>query len=275
MPNILKKIFQKKLQPTIKSTEEIENSFKSTIESLPISKEDKKIFCNFYDIKDVLIEDIMVPRSEVVAVSDTSDFTKILETFAGKNFKQILVYQKNLDNIIGYIFLKDVIKFAKSPKTFNIRKILREVNFIAPSMKCFETLNHMKKTHETFFVVVDEFGGVFGIISIENIVSKIFGDIKDYSFDKLSYIEKTPEGTYIVDARMPLYELQEKTGLHLLTKTEEEEIDVDTIGGFVASIAGKVPSIGEKIPHNSTNVLFKILDVSPRKINKLEIIIPN
>ena len=275
MPNILKKLFHKKLQSAIKSTEEIENSFKSTIESLPISKEDKKIFCNFYDIKDVLIEDIMVPRSEVVAVSDTSDFTKILETFAGKNFKQILVYQKNLDNIIGYIFLKDVIKFAKSPKSFNIKKILREVNFIAPSMKCFETLNHMKKTHETFFVIVDEFGGVFGIISIENIVSKIFGDIKDYSFDKLSYIEKTPEGTYIVDARMPLYELQEKTGLQLLTKTEEEEIDVDTIGGFVASLAGKVPSVGEKISHNSTNVLFKVLDVSPRKINKLEIIIPN
>ena len=111
--------------------------------------------------------------------------------------------------------------------------------------------------------------------NLENIVSKIFGDIKDYSFDKLSYIEKTPEGTYIVDARMPLYELQEKTGLQLLTKTEEEEIDVDTIGGFVASLAGKVPSVGEKISHNSTNVLFKVLDVSPRKINKLEIIIPN
>jgi len=273
MPNILRKFFNKKSDVAAKTSDDIKNSFNLMMNSIEMPPEDRKIFHNFYNIKDVLVEDIMVPRSEVVSVSDTSDFTKILDTFAGKNFKQVLVYQKNPDNIIGYIFLKDVIQFAKNPKTFNIKKILREVNFIAPSMKCFETLNHMKKTHETFCVVVDEFGGVFGIISIENIVSKIFGDIKDYSFDKVSYIEKTAEGTFIVDARMPIYELQEKIKADIITKDEEEKIDVDTIGGLVAYLAGKMPSLGEKIHHSSTKVTFRVLDVSPRKINKVEVIL--
>jgi len=275
MPNILKKFFNKKSDISPKTSDDIKNSFNLMMNSIEMPPEDRKIFHNFYNIKDVLIEDIMVPRSEVVSVSDTFDFTKLLETFAGKNFKQVLVYQKNPDNIIGYVFLKDVIQFAKNPKTFNIKKILREVNFIAPSMKCFETLNHMKKTHETFFVVVDEFGGVFGIISIENIVSKIFGDIKDYSFDKVSYIEKTQEGTFIVDARMPIDELQEKIKSVIITKEEKEKIDVDTIGGLVAYIAGKMPSLGEKVHHASTKVTFRILDVSPRKINKVELILSN
>lgn len=273
MTNIIKRLFSKKRQAKLQNIEIGSISLHQVISQSTLSSDEKKMFLNLLDIKDILVEDIMIPRSEVVAVNENADFFSVINKFIGKNYKQILVYKKTLDNIVGYIMLKDVIEFASKPKTFSTKSVLREVSFISPTMKCFETLCHMQQSHKTFLVVVDEFGGVNGVISIENIISKLFGDIKDYSFEKISYIEKIDDTHYVIDARISIEDFENKTNLKLLSKKELEEIDVDTVGGLVASLVGKLPSLGEKICYPKTNICFKILDVSPRKINKMEVIL--
>ena len=270
MTNIIKRLLSKKYRKSQQNSESASISINQVISQSTLPTNEKKMFLNLLDIKDILVEDIMIPRSEVVSINDNADFLSVINKFKGQNYKQILVYKKNLDNIIGYIMLKDVIEFASKPKTFAIKNILKEVSFISPTMKCFETLCHMQQSHKTFLVVVDEFGGVNGVISIENIVSKLFGDIKDYSFEKISYIEKIDDLHFVIDARISIEDFENKTNLKLLTNTDEE-IDVVTVGGLVASIMGKLPTLGEKICYPGTNICFKILDVSPRKINKMEV----
>lgn len=273
MTNIIKRFLSKKYKTKEQNIEVGSISLHQVISQSTLSNDEKKMFLNLLDIKDTLVEDIMIPRSEVIAVNENADFFSVINKFIGKNYKQILVYKKTLDNIVGYIMLKDIIEFAAKPKTFSIKSIVKEVSFISPTMKCFETLCHMQQSHKTFLVVVDEFGGVNGVISIENIISKLFGDIKDYSFEKISYIEKIDETHYIIDARISIEDFENKTNLKLLSKKELEDIDVDTVGGLVASLVGKLPALGEKICYPKTNVCFKILDVSPRKINKMEVIL--
>ena len=271
MSNFIERLLLRKKRNILENIEINDDSFEQMVKKSTMSSDEKKMFINLFDIKDALVEDIMVPRSEVVALNENADFFAVIDAFSGKNYKQILVYKKNFDNIIGYIMLKDVIEYAKNPKSFSIRKVLKEVSFIAPSLKCFETLCYMQQVCKTFFVIVDEFGGVDGVVSIENIVSKLFGDIKDYSFEKISYVDKQEDGSYIVDARISIVDFESKVGVNLMTEDELDELDVDTIGGFVVSIKGELPEIGEKISYQKGNVIFKVIDVDPRKINKLEV----
>ena len=179
MSNFIERLLLRKKRNILENIEINDDSFEQMVKKSTMSSDEKKMFINLFDIKDALVEDIMVPRSEVVALNENADFFAVIDAFSGKNYKQILVYKKNFDNIIGYIMLKDVIEYAKNPKSFSIRKVLKEVSFIAPSLKCFETLCYMQQVCKTFFVIVDEFGGVDGVVSIENIVSKLFGDIKE------------------------------------------------------------------------------------------------
>lgn len=271
MSNFIERLLLRKKRNILENIEINDDSFEQMVKKSTMSSDEKKMFINLFDIKDALVEDIMVPRSEVVALNENADFFAVIDAFSGKNYKQILVYKKNFDNIIGYIMLKDVIEYAKNPKSFSIRKVLKEVSFIAPSLKCFETLCYMQQVCKTFFVIVDEFGGVDGVVSIENIVSKLFGDIKDYSFERISYVDKQEDGSYIVDARISIVDFESKVGVNLMTDDELDELDVDTIGGFVVSIKGELPEIGEKISYQKGNVIFKVIDVDPRKINKLEV----
>lgn len=271
MSNFIERLLLRKKRNILENIEINDDSFEQMVKKSTMSNDEKKMFINLFDIKDALVEDIMVPRSEVVALNENADFFAVIDAFSGKNYKQILVYKKNFDNIIGYIMLKDVIEYAKNPKSFSIRKVLKEVSFIAPSLKCFETLCYMQQVCKTFFVIVDEFGGVDGVVSIENIVSKLFGDIKDYSFERISYVDKQEDGSYIVDARISIVDFESKVGVNLMTDDELDELDVDTIGGFVVSIKGELPEIGEKISYQKGNVIFKVIDVDPRKINKLEV----
>ena len=179
------------------------------------------------------------------------------------------VYRDTLDDIIGFIHIKDVITFWGGTKEFRLDDIVRRVLFVAPSMRVLDLMLEMRKTRIHLALVVDEYGGIDGLVSIEDLVEEIVGEIDDeHDVDEGPRLVKEASGTFVVDARLPLGEFEETAGPVLTA--EEREADLDTVGGLVVSLAGRVPGRGEIIAHPA-GIEFEVLDADPRRVKRLRV----
>ncbi len=231
----------------------------------------KSIFKNVINLGNKCLEDVMIPRADIDAVpSDIK--TKNLISFINKTkHSRIPVFQDNLDKIVGMIHIRDLFEKvnnkAKSNTSINISKtIIRKILFSSPSMKILDLLLKMRSEQIHMSIVVDEFGGTNGLVTIEDLVEEIVGEIKDeHDFEEIEEIKKISKKTYDVSARLPVQELEEKIGGYF---TKEEKEDIDTVGGLVFNLLGKIPSRGEVINHKS-GLEFTIRDADTRKIKRI------
>ncbi len=184
-----------------------------------------------------------------------------------------------MDDILGMVHIKDVLmalsKFSNgSAKDFSVKEILRPVIFVAPSMRAMDLLLRMRREGVHLAIVVDEHGGTDGQINLEDLVEEVIGDIRDELDDSEEpTCELLPDGSYIVDGRYDLEEFQERMDI-TLEQAEGEDIDIediDTVGGLVMAIAGRMPLAGEIIPHASTGLEFHITHADPRRISRMRI----
>ena len=234
----------------------------------PIGADERSLLVNILKLRGQTVSDVMVPRADIVAVEVGSSRADLIDNIARQGHSRLPVYRKTLDDVIGVIHVKDLITWQGEDKDFKLIKLLRQVLFVAPSMEVLELLLEMRATRTHMALVVDEYGGVDGLVTIEDAVEEIVGEIEDeHDRTEEPVITDNGDGSYTADARVTLESLEEKLGSFL---TQEERDTIDTLGGLVFSVAGRVPIRNELVTHPS-GLEFQILAADPRRIQTVRL----
>ena len=255
-----------------------DGSIRDTLEELieereesdqPINEDERLLLANIFELRDRTVHDVMVPRADIVAIESETDLSGIIDVITGEGHSRLPVYGESLDDAMGFVHAKDVLAWRGAEADFSPSRILRRVLFVAPSMQVLELLLEMRVKRAHMALVVDEYGGVDGLVTIEDLVEEIVGEIED-EHDQNDEPALTPaaDGSLVADARVTIEHLEEAIG-PILDDDEERE-DIDTLGGLVFSLAGRVPIRGELIRHSS-GVEFEVLEADPRRIRRLRL----
>ena len=223
------------------------------------------------DIHDKCVEDVMVPRANIVAISENSSLKILSSLMSDSKHSRIPVFEDNLDKITGMIHIRDLFNHFENSSDLKVQrqatKILsRKILFTSPSMKILDLLLKMRSEKIHMAIVVDEYGGTYGLATIEDLVEEIVGEIEDeHDLVQREYFKKISKASYELSSRMLIEDFEKKIGKKI--KIEERE-KVDTVGGLVFSIAERVPGRGEVINHPS-GIEFSVLEADTRRIKKL------
>jgi magnesium and cobalt transporter len=229
---------------------------------------------NILRLRQQRVADVMTPRPDIVAVPDTASLQEVIDAFEAGSFSRMPVYHETLDDPIGFVHLKDValahgVGAGGADKAFDLAGHIRRALFVPPSMHIATLLQRMQAARIHMALVIDEFGGVDGLVTIEDLVEQIVGDIED-EHDELEQDQwsQVSPGIYALNARADIREFEEAEGVHLLPEDWEE--DVDTFGGLVFMLTGRVPARGEIIAHPDGHE-FEITDADPRRVKRLRL----
>jgi CBS domain containing-hemolysin-like protein len=234
-----------------------------------IGTEERLLIRNILKLRELTADDVMVPRADIVSVPHDVTLPALVETIRREAHSRYPVYRGTTDEIAGMVHIKDVMAYWNSDKPFAIDDVLRKILFVAPSMRVLDLLLEMRKTRLHLALVVDEFGGIDGLVSIEDLVESIVGEIEDeHDTVESPRIQALPDGAWMVDARLPLEDFE--TALGPLLTAEERGADIDTVGGLVMSLAGAVPARGEVLAHPG-GMRFEVVDADPRRIKRLRV----
>ncbi len=238
-------------------------------ENSAIASHEKSLLSNILKLRDMTVHDVMIPRVDIAALEKNAAQEDILALLAEKQYSRIPVYRETLDDIIGAVHVKDILSQLAAKKPIDIFAIIRELPIVSPAMAVLDLLLYMREAKKHMVVVVDEFGGTDGLITINDVIVTIVGEVDDeFANETEPEMEQNADGTVLADARLEIEEFEEKFG-SVLNDDEREEID--TLGGLVFSIAGRVPARGEVIHHKESGLVFEILDADPRKVTRLKI----
>lgn len=227
---------------------------------------------NVLRLRDLAANDVMVPRADIVGVEIDTPLDALTSLMSGSAHSRMPVYRETLDDAVGMVHIKDVVAWQGSAETFTIAKILRRILFVAPSMPILELLLQMRVSRTHMALVVDEFGGTDGLVTIEDLVEEIVGEIQDeHDPDVAPMMADRADGSIEADARVAIADFEARIG-SLLTPAERQA-DIDTLGGLVFTLAGRVPSRGEVVRHPS-GAEFEVLDADPRRIKRLRVCRP-
>ena len=238
--------------------------------SRELTPEEKNMLNNVIGFGESRVEDCMVPRADIVGLELDTDVKDILKIFSESNHSRIPVYKENLDNPIGMLHMKDLISVF-SDKNFDdidIEKFLREILFVPPSMKSRDLLVRMQTSRIHMALVIDEYGGTDGLVTIEDLIEEIIGEIEDELFEEDLDRIKIYDNYIDSSARASIEEINDIVGKSLFTDDIDEEIN--TIGGLVFVLAGRVPQRGELINH-PLGFEIEITDADSRRIKKVRL----
>lgn len=256
-----------------------DDSLREAIEELIEEQEDaphsavavheRRLITNILQLRDLPVSDMMVPRADIVAISIDATKEELYTLLAQKPHSRIPVYKGDLDNIVGALNMKDIVSNIASGQSFEIRDVVRDVLVVSPAMRVLDLMLQMRQSKVHIAFVVDEFGGIDGLITINDLVEAIVGEIDDeYEFEITPQLIERPDGSAIADARYLLEDFEKQYG-DVFAENEEQE-EVDTLGGLVTYIAGHVPTRGEVIRHSS-GIEFEVIDADPRRIMRVRI----
>ena len=276
---MIRKLFEKFFLK--KNTEN--NNLKQSIETVldsdlkdteGISKHERLMLLNILKIDGIRSSDIMIPRADIGAVEINDSFEKVLNVFIKEAHSRVPIYEKNLDNVVGMVHIKDLVNFQNQKKTETnfLQNLKREILEIPPSMPVLDLLLKMQLTRLHMGIVIDEYGCTDGLVTIEDVIEEITGEIEDEHDEKnLPMLIKSSLNTFEASARIEIDELQKVTNVEFLNSYDND--DVDTLGGLIFSITGRVPQRGEIIKHTS-GTTFEIKDADPMKIKSVKVTTP-
>lgn len=256
-----------------------DNSLREAIEELieeedtsshsTVARHERRLISNILQLRDLSVARVMVPRADIVAIDIASPREDLIKLMAEKPHSRIPVYKGDLDNIVGFVHIKDIVAHIADGATFELKDILRDVLVVSPAMRVMDLLLQLRQSKVHIAFVVDEFGGIDGLITIGDLIEAIVGEIDDeYEFDIDPQLIERPDGSAIADARYPIKTFEAKYG-NIFSEDEADE-NIDTLGGLVTALAGHVPGRGEIIRHVS-GTEFEILDADPRRVTRLRI----
>jgi CBS domain containing-hemolysin-like protein len=246
--------------------EELEELIEEHQEEAPIDPHERILLINILKLHESTAADVMVPRVDIVSMAVDTSFADAARQMAEHGHSRVPVYRETLDDVIGIIHFKDLLPYAVDGRAVLLSEIVRKVLFVAPSMPVLDLLLQMRLSRVHMALVVDEFGGIDGLVTIEDVIEEIVGEIEDEhdDADRPRLIERG-DGTAIADARTPIEVLEARTHAPLRPPGEDE---VHTLGGLVFALAGRVPARGESIRHPS-GLEFEVLDADPRRVKRL------
>jgi CBS domain containing-hemolysin-like protein len=234
----------------------------------PIDEHERSLLGNILRLRDQTAYDVMVPRADINAIDVRASLQEIISLVQETGHSRYPVYRETLDDAIGLVHIKDVLLLQASGKPFSLQRIMRRVLYVSPSIRVLDLLLEMRLKRTHMALVVDEYGGIDGLVTIENLVEQIVGEIEDeHDRDIEPDFVEYADGVIEADARMPLEELEARVGLLL---DQEDREDIDTLGGLVFFLAGRVPSRGELISHPS-GLEFEVVEADPRRIKRLRL----
>ena len=237
-------------------------------EDLAIDTHERALIRNILGLRDITAEDVMVPRADITGVAIDTSLDELVTDMVKDSHSRVPVYRETLDDVVGMIHMKDVLAHVHAGKDVPLSSLLREVLFVSPSIRAMDLLQEMRLTRRHLALVVDEFGGVDGLITIEDLVEEIVGDIVDeHDVEEGPKIAMVGPDTAVADARAEIEEFEALFG-SVLNDDEREEID--TLGGLVFSLAGRVAARGELLTHPA-GVEFEVLESDSRRIKRIRI----
>jgi magnesium and cobalt transporter len=238
-------------------------------EESAITPEERVLIGNVLKVHDRTAADVMVPRVDIAAFDIEQPFSELIKLMIENEHSRVPVYRETLDDVIGFVHVKDVLAPVANRRPAKLATMLRKVLVVAPSLPVFDLLVQMRQSRTHIAMVVDEFGGIDGLVTIEDLIEEIIGDIEDeHDVDETPSLIERPDGSVIADARIPIETLEEQRGTTLRHNGDHEE--VDTLGGLVFTLAGRVPRRGEIIAH-PRGFEFEVLDADPRRIKRLRV----
>lgn len=257
------KIFGKSLEKDTKIEDaEFKTFLSMSSESGTIEEEEKELIESIIEFQDKQVYEVMVPRVDVVLLSIDTPYEKIIETIVSTGHSRIPIYEGSIDNILGILHVKDLIKLS-CLKDFNIKDYLHEPLFVPDTKRIGELFKEMRKKKTHMAIVLDEFGGFEGIVTMEDLLEEIVGEIQDeYDLEEVPY-RKINEKEYIIDAKVSIDDVEEILNLDLPND------DYDTFGGFFLDLLGHIPNKGEKVFYN--NICLTAIEVKGNRIIKIKV----
>jgi magnesium and cobalt transporter len=240
-----------------------------------LQQEEKNMLKNVLSFGDMTVSDVMVPRSDIQAVENTVTLEEIKKHVIEQRHTRVPVYFETLDNIKGFVHIKDLVPVLSGEAVYDLSQILRNILFVPPSMKIIDLLVKMRLSRVHIAIVVDEHGGTDGLITMENLFEQIVGDIEDEhdEQDLSGMLIWSAQRTCDLDAKTPVSKIEKDLSISLYAEDGTPE-DFDSIGGLIFYHAGKVPSKFEKISYHH-GIVFEVLDADPRRIKRVRISSPD
>jgi CBS domain containing-hemolysin-like protein len=245
-------------------------------EHADLSAQERTLFANLLRVGERRISDVMVPRADIVAVEESTPLVDLVALFREAQHSRLPVYRETLDDPLGFVHIKDVLALIDPGEggSFHLRaatiaEIRRPILPVPPSMPVLDLLVKMQAAHIQLALVIDEYGGTDGLVSIEDLIEEIVGDIADEHDEDSVPIRRDDAGTFVADARVDLDDFKTETGLDLGVD-EETAQEVDTLGGLVTSLLGRVPQRGEIVAHPGGSEI-EVLEADPRRVKRLRI----
>lgn len=235
---------------------------------LGLNEPEYQLLRNIVELRERTVADCMCPRASIIAIDAAMPFDQMIKFITSEGHSRYPVYRENLDDVIGIIILKDLMASLANGQQPATDTLLRDVLFVPPTMPVMKLLLQMRQKRHHLAMVVDEYGGIDGLVTIEDLVEQIVGDIED-EHDENDYVAPIvkADGSLIVDGRMPLTELENQMGSFL---TEEERDTIDTAAGLALMLAGVVPTRGTILQHSS-GVSFEVTEGDARRIKRLRV----
>ena len=225
---------------------------------------ENELLKNLAGLRGITAYDVMVPRIDIVSVSMSDNFNEIVKQLTQANHSRVPVIGEGIDNIVGILHIKDVLAKLHSKETTNIKTLLKEPIFVAPSISLLDLLHEMRIKKRHMALVVDEYGGIDGLVTIEDLVEELVGEIEDEHDESNEIkVELINKDSAIVEAKIALDLLKKELNIN---SSELVNNELETLGGFIISLTGRVPVKGEVVREPQTNVEFEILEADPRKI---------
>ncbi|MEZ5826614.1 MAG: hemolysin family protein [Geminicoccaceae bacterium] len=235
-----------------------------------LTAEERELLLNALSFGELRVDDVMVPRSDIKAAEAGITLPELVRTFIEGGHSRLIVYRGNLDDVVGIVHIRDILPFWGDGEDFTLASVTRTVMVVPPSMRVLDLLLEMRDTRTHMAVVVDEFGGTDGLVTVEDLVQEILGEMHDeHAPPEPGQLVDAADGSFEADARLDIDELEERLGLSLLEEDDRDE--VDTLAGVIFTLVDRVPEAGETVEHPAGPV-FEILEADPRRIKRVRVI---
>lgn len=238
-------------------------------EARELSEQERELLLNALSFGGLRVDDVMVPRADIKGVAEGSTLAEVVAALRAAGHSRLVIYRGSLDDVLGMVSVKDLLPFWSKDDRFVLAEVMRPVLIVPPSMRVLELLLEMRDKRLQMAVVVDEFGGTDGLVTLEDLVEELVGELQDeHEKAKPPQLVQNGDGTVDVDARVYLEDLQDDLGIGLVS--EEDEDEADTLGGLIFTLLDRVPAKGEVVQHPS-GLELEVLEADPRRVKRVRI----
>lgn len=248
------------------SEEELKILAELSEEEGTLEEEESEMIQSIIDFNDKVAGEILVPRVDIIGIESSSNLDQVMDLISKEQFSKIPIFEKNMDNIIGILHAKDLVPYLTGSRpNINLLSIARAPFFVPENKPIDELLNDFKNKKTSIAIVVDEWGGTEGLITLEDIVEEVLGEIRDPYDNEKNLINKISEGIYMVDAKISIYDLEEAIDIIF-----PDDRDYDTLGGFILNQLQDIPKTKDEVKFNSN--IFTVISINKNRIGQIKVI---